>query len=132
MIQRPPRSTRTDTLFPYTSLFRSLPGTDGIARPRLARRPQDLGADARCDRDRLLVSDQRRSDNRCAPEGRGACRVLCLADSPYPQAPGVAFLDLLLLHLRRLRRPVALAAAPLHGRLRAGYRGEIGSASGGE
>src|SRR3546814_2789703 len=80
MIQRPPRSTRTDTLFPYTSLFRSLPGTDGIARPRLARRPQDLGADARCDRDRLLVSDQRRSDNRCAPEGRGACRVLCLAD----------------------------------------------------
>src|SRR3546814_11995543 len=26
MIQRPPRSTRTDTLFPYTSLFRSEPG----------------------------------------------------------------------------------------------------------
>src|SRR3546814_20480566 len=25
MIRRPPRSTRTDTLFPYTSLFRSLP-----------------------------------------------------------------------------------------------------------
>src|SRR3546814_4797951 len=24
MIQRPPRSTRTDTLFPYTTLFRSL------------------------------------------------------------------------------------------------------------
>src|SRR3546814_8640995 len=28
MIRRPPRSTRTDTLFPYTTLFRS------IARPR--------------------------------------------------------------------------------------------------
>src|SRR3546814_624188 len=26
MIRRPPRSTRTDTLFPYTTLFRSLPG----------------------------------------------------------------------------------------------------------
>src|SRR3546814_1756169 len=25
MIRRPPRSTRTDTLFPYTPLFRSLP-----------------------------------------------------------------------------------------------------------
>src|SRR3546814_13255980 len=25
MTRRPPRSTRTDTLFPYTSLFRSLP-----------------------------------------------------------------------------------------------------------
>src|SRR3546814_18420461 len=26
MIRRPPRSTRTDTLFPYTTLFRSLEG----------------------------------------------------------------------------------------------------------
>src|SRR3546814_19661987 len=26
MIRRPPRSTRTDTLFPYTTLFRSLCG----------------------------------------------------------------------------------------------------------
>src|SRR3546814_17812860 len=26
MIRRPPRSTRTDTLFPYTTLFRSLAG----------------------------------------------------------------------------------------------------------
>src|SRR3546814_17281546 len=25
MVRRPPRSTRTDTLFPYTTLFRSLP-----------------------------------------------------------------------------------------------------------
>src|SRR3546814_4479256 len=30
MIRRPPRSTRTDTLFPYTTLFRSLTyGQDG-------------------------------------------------------------------------------------------------------
>src|SRR6056297_3282666 len=27
MIRRPPRSTRTDTLFPYTTLFRSACGT---------------------------------------------------------------------------------------------------------
>src|SRR3546814_9728810 len=26
MIRRPPRSTRTDTLFPYTTLFRSISG----------------------------------------------------------------------------------------------------------
>src|SRR3546814_12573911 len=33
MIRRPPRSTRTDTLFPYTTLFRSelLPGPSYIA-----------------------------------------------------------------------------------------------------
>src|SRR3546814_3227211 len=29
MIRRPPRSTRTDTLFPYTTLFRSQPARDG-------------------------------------------------------------------------------------------------------
>src|SRR3546814_19177072 len=27
MIRRPPRSTRTDTLFPYTTLFRSIPSS---------------------------------------------------------------------------------------------------------
>src|SRR3546814_7317982 len=31
MIRRPPRSTRTDTLFPYTTLFRSRPGDGEFA-----------------------------------------------------------------------------------------------------
>src|SRR3546814_7749614 len=31
MIRRPPRSTRTDTLFPYTTLFLSQPGTGAYA-----------------------------------------------------------------------------------------------------
>src|SRR3546814_16143272 len=35
MIRRPPRSTRTDTLFPYTTLFRS---DDGPTRPACRRR----------------------------------------------------------------------------------------------
>src|SRR3546814_13498536 len=30
MIRRPPRSTRTDTLFPYTTLVRSLEAASGI------------------------------------------------------------------------------------------------------
>src|SRR3546814_6181578 len=35
MIRRPPRSTRTDTLFPYTTLFRSpVPLAQGMAQPR--------------------------------------------------------------------------------------------------
>src|SRR3546814_21134001 len=29
MVSRPPRSTRTDTLFPYTTLFRSYPASTG-------------------------------------------------------------------------------------------------------
>src|SRR3546814_17424491 len=44
MIRRPPRSTRTDTLFPYTTLFRSSVieeylGT-GAARAGVAHRPE--------------------------------------------------------------------------------------------
>src|SRR3546814_4724196 len=32
MIRRPPRSTRTDTLFPYTTLFRSTPNISARMR----------------------------------------------------------------------------------------------------
>src|SRR3546814_15565987 len=38
MIRRPPRSTRTDTLFPYTTLFRSL---RAVRQQRLDPRNQD-------------------------------------------------------------------------------------------
>src|SRR3546814_14312244 len=34
MIRRPPRSTRTDTLFPYTTLFRSLIRDTGMINMR--------------------------------------------------------------------------------------------------
>src|SRR3546814_4285124 len=58
MIRRPPRSTRTDTLFPYTTLFRSRrdpPGGHPRSRRarahRLDRRPhRDHGPTARRDR----------------------------------------------------------------------------------
>src|SRR3546814_14776867 len=42
MIRRPPRSTRTDTLFPYTTLFRSTIGKSPSAPPveqKQAERP---------------------------------------------------------------------------------------------
>src|SRR3546814_10492411 len=38
MIRRPPRSTRTDTLFPYTTLFRSREGALADGDPALPRR----------------------------------------------------------------------------------------------
>src|SRR3546814_2850030 len=37
MIRRPPRSTRTDTLFPYTTLFRSSAPAPALAYPDTAR-----------------------------------------------------------------------------------------------
>src|SRR3546814_14244601 len=42
MIRRPPRSTRTDTLFPYTTLFRSVV-LQVEAAPGLARRQRARG-----------------------------------------------------------------------------------------
>src|SRR3546814_14409818 len=41
MIRRPPRSTRTDTLFPYTTLFRSLCHHQGCG-PELHWRPSSV------------------------------------------------------------------------------------------
>src|SRR3546814_8883994 len=46
MIRRPPRSTRTDTLFPYTTLFRSR--RSAVRRPAgLKARPDPLAACAK-------------------------------------------------------------------------------------
>src|SRR3546814_1967055 len=37
MIRRPPRSTRTDTLFPYTTLFRSVSRPQAMSEARIER-----------------------------------------------------------------------------------------------
>src|SRR3546814_3443965 len=80
MIRRPPRSTRTDTLFPYTTLFRSRRSVQ--ADGQLSRRPGlragtatagDLGNPGTLSRDlrasgesvahrRTATADQRRSE----------------------------------------------------------------------
>src|SRR3546814_14483005 len=55
MIRRPPRSTRTDTLFPYTTLFRSQGGA-GHGRVRAQRQGLQFGGEA------ALLRKQRRSE----------------------------------------------------------------------
>src|SRR3546814_5049500 len=53
MIRRPPRSTRTDTLFPYTTLFRSpLPACVMRHHPRIGGRRSNVGC---LDRDRGIA-----------------------------------------------------------------------------
>src|SRR3546814_3129023 len=44
MIRRPPRSTRTDTLFPYTTLFRSIVGQDKTVLHIKLNRPEKRNA----------------------------------------------------------------------------------------
>src|SRR3546814_2597833 len=70
MIRRPPRSTRTDTLFPYTTLFRSRSRTCcpvGGANPRMAgRRPDAPEQGAR--------ASPRRHHDPC-PQAQRSCPV---------------------------------------------------------
>src|SRR3546814_3579943 len=71
MIRRPPRSTRTDTLFPYTTLFRSFRDDNRRHRPcrRMDRatRPPVVGRD---DGDRRELTQRRRWPNRPPTRGR--------------------------------------------------------------
>src|SRR3546814_11375950 len=90
MIRRPPRSTRTDTLFPYTTLFRSRRAlSKAAASPAGARRPGDsralrpkLHPHAAQDRASLLVGFVSAVDLRQAAGPRqcelaGAVHALC-------------------------------------------------------
>src|SRR3546814_12845008 len=64
MIRRPPRSTRTDTLFPYTTLFRSV---DRGRRPRWPDR-------ARPDHLRVVAWPPARAARRGVQQGAGRDR----------------------------------------------------------
>src|SRR3546814_3432809 len=68
MVRRPPRSTRTDTLFPYTTLFRSA---------AKAHRRNDAGQ-AEGQRDAVLHDDNHGSHRDRQQENRFAYRAVLL------------------------------------------------------
>src|SRR3546814_6515849 len=90
MIRRPPRSTRTDTLFPYTTLFRSsvLP-CSGHGRCQESR---PIGR--RCDIQNQAVRPQRRAKP--------------LMPFDEKQAVAKQFVEAQLLCLRRILQPVKI------------------------
>src|SRR3546814_10152272 len=100
MIRRPPRSTRTDTLFPYTTLFRSA----RLAHhrpPEIAQRPRGAALDdafgdedhlIRGQRiDRLARANLRPRHRLAVPVGRVAARAR--APVCRPEHLAVAILD---------------------------------------
>src|SRR3546814_16883087 len=100
MIRRPPRSTRTDTLFPYTTLFRSDPEYD-----RAASRTMDNRAVWRRDRGTAEPCGHR-SEYRDGRVCRGAIR---------PDLP-----------VRRMRRPAAPRGWALPSMLRRSEERRVG------
>src|SRR3546814_16764458 len=71
MIRRPPRSTRTDTLFPYTTLFRSNEGPD---------RKKTVGPEQKREAVRYLVEVHARPRSR-------SCECVGLSRAAWYQAP---------------------------------------------
>src|SRR3546814_20962901 len=81
MIRRPPRSTRTDTLFPYTTLFRSVAVC--VVHDVPAQRHDAAGLGARLElggRRRLLTVFTRLADDVLRAVGRGAVLAVHAGD----------------------------------------------------
>src|SRR3546814_7289528 len=70
MIRRPPRTTRTDTLFPDTTLFRSSPVPGGRAATAAGVATHRGQPEAHRNRGLRLLRDLRRTDPGAAPGTR--------------------------------------------------------------
>src|SRR3546814_13208848 len=80
MIRRPPRSTRTDTLFPYTTLFRSYRDDD-----RGGERQEEFGAGLQGDRQ--SQAEGRTEDQRQRGQQPVAADIVDFALVPRLDAP---------------------------------------------
>src|SRR3546814_8937619 len=81
MIRRPPRSTRTDTLFPYTTRFRS----GRIPEVALKQVPGPLQRRAA-----LRQPGQQRGGAGHHDEGKAVAVVGCVPDAAAVEDPGIA------------------------------------------
>src|SRR3546814_16841747 len=106
MIRRPPRSTRTDTLFPYTTLFRSprlaqvhRPGNTKPASGTIVHRreealgvvPEDRGGDRSCRREiifqaRIVIVRRERFQIRRSEERRVGKECVSTCRSRWSQS----------------------------------------------
>src|SRR3546814_16781192 len=90
MIRRPPRSTRTDTLFPYPTLFRSLYVLKFIRHD---------WSDEECVR---ILANVHKA---LAPEGRVAVVDMILPDTPMPHIGWMMDINMLAMTSGRERSP---------------------------
>src|SRR3546814_19356209 len=84
MIRRPPRSTRTDTLFPYTTLFRSITGATIDERGRF------VGCDWAGQR---IIAEERGGDTTVVAEGIAGKRFNRPADICNGPEGSLFFID---------------------------------------
>src|SRR3546814_4008749 len=80
MIRRPPRATRTDTLFPYTTLFRSRQGDRLAGACGTGDQPVPV-AEFRLQEDLALAGRQRRGRGDGLADENGVHRVASAGDA---------------------------------------------------
>src|SRR3546814_20477976 len=88
MIRRPPRSTRTDTLFPYTTLFRSGAYEPSEETPRYPRSTTCLTTDVARSCRAITASDASRSEEHTSELQslmRISYAVFCLKKKKQPR-----------------------------------------------
>src|SRR3546814_10995735 len=107
MIRRPPRSTRTDTLFPYTTLFRSH-AIDELRDPRRKARIVEAAHDRAGATRRFLW---RLGDHHAARGERGADFLDHPIDRELPRAETRDRADRLFQHQRAMARGTLQYAA---------------------
>src|SRR3546814_5217276 len=119
MIRRPPRATRTDTLFPYTTLFRSLnaravdgPGHDSVEGVDLAHQVTFAEpADRRVARHRADRIDAVRQQQRPGTDPGGCGRSLAAGMAAADDDDVVALLCPMRLHAMEIRTPSTAVTA---------------------
>src|SRR3546814_5419783 len=118
MIRRPPRSTRTDTLFPYTTLFRSII-VEPAHQPRVALPRDPRGVERGRDRAKeiLRLAGQIGIDIGRAVGDRPVARVLAVQYAQRilvePREAVLGQVPALRLEMREQRRAPPLAAVRL-------------------
>src|SRR3546814_10966849 len=123
MLRGPPRLTRTDTLFPYTTLFRSRRDAGGAARAADGRGPGGAGDRGQRVRRDLLAALRARRVLRPGVHATAAPAARTAAlDAHSDRAAGAG--------LPAGRHPAGAGARPVAAG--GGQRGEVGKASGRE
>src|SRR3546814_6914776 len=110
MIRRPPRSTRTDTLFPYTTLFRSDAAEDADEHHRNLLRQRQVDA-----------KELREEDHRHAFEHRGAVLVRGRPDGQHEARDAVGQAQLVVRDAQRGRQRSEEHTSELQSLMRISY-----------
>src|SRR3546814_10987307 len=93
MIRRPPRSTRTDTLFPYTTLFRSPAAGQSATFARMSSAPRENELDRLDDIEAFLAIVEKGSQTAAARHLRRSLQSVSRSLATLEESVGVTLIQ---------------------------------------